>query len=171
MAIYAACAERSAPVLFHTGHPLPVLDTEASHPILIKDVVEEFPELPVWLGHAGAPVWWAEALEVAGAGPRVRLEMSVWLWDDSDEKAEIDFARKILQVGDCLGIDRLMFGTDHVSGAKVRGPDFLQKTMELYQRLPANAVRIGREISEGEMALIMGGVAARDLDWGTGLAP
>jgi predicted TIM-barrel fold metal-dependent hydrolase len=170
MAIYAACAERAAPVLFHTGHPLPVLDTEASNPILIKDVVRAFPELPVWLGHAGAPVWWAEALEVAKAGPNVRLEMSVWLWDDSGPEAELDFARKIVEVGDGLGFDRLMFGTDHVSGSRIRGPKFLHTIVEFYQRLPANAATIGRRISDDEMALIMGGVAAHDLGWGTDLA-
>ncbi|GAA4013464.1 amidohydrolase family protein [Streptomyces plumbiresistens] len=163
MEIYAVCEARRAPVLFHTGHPLPVLEAERSNPLHLKDVVLEFPDLPVWLGHAGAPVWWAEALEVTKSGPNVRLEMSVWLWDDSDMDAEIEFTRKILEAGESVGFDRLMFGTDHVSGVKIRQPGFLPSIVGMYQRLPEHAARLGHAISPDQMSLIMGGVAARDL--------
>jgi predicted TIM-barrel fold metal-dependent hydrolase len=163
MEIYAVCAARHAPVLFHTGHPLPLLDAERSHPLHLREVVLAFPEMPVWLGHAGAPLWWSEALDVAKAGPNVRLEMSVWLWDDSGENAEIEFTRKVLEAGDSVGFDRIMFGTDHVSGTRVRQPGFLGSVVSMYQRLPAHAERLGHAISPEQMSLIMGGVAARDL--------
>jgi uncharacterized protein len=161
--VYALCEERAAPVLFHTGHPLPVLDAERSNPLLLREVATTFPDLPLWLGHAGAPVWWDEALQVAQAGPNVRLEMSVWLWDDSDLEAEVAFTRKVLQVGEELGFDRLLFGTDHVSGAKVRAAGFLGSVLGMYQRLPAHAEALGASISDEQMAAILGGTAARDL--------
>lgn len=163
MEIYAVCEARRAPVLFHTGHPLPLLDAERSNPIHLRNAVLAFPDLPVWLGHAGAPVWWSEALEVAKSGPNVRLEMSVWLWDDSDADAELEFTRKILEAGESVGFDRLLFGTDHVSGVKIRQDGFLDSIIAMYQRLPEHAERLGRTISSEQMSLIMGGVAARDL--------
>ncbi|WP_166880562.1 amidohydrolase family protein [Salinibacterium sp. ZJ450] len=163
MEIYALAVEYDAPVLFHTGDPLPLMNTALSDPILLLDVVRAFPALRVWLGHAGAPTSWAEALEVAGAGPRVRLEMSVWLWDDSDPAAELDFARKILEAADAVGWSRLMFGTDHVSGSKVRGESFLDTVVGKYQRLPDHARTLGGSISAEQLSSLLGGVAAEDL--------
>jgi predicted TIM-barrel fold metal-dependent hydrolase len=150
-------------VLFHTGHPLPVLDTRLSNPILLRDIAATFPRLPLWLGHAGAPAWWEEAIQVAAAGPNVRLEMSVWLWDDSDAEAELDFARKVLEAAGRVGPDRVIFGTDHVSGAKVRPDGFLQRVLGMYRRLPEHAAKLGTAITAEHMALILGGTAAADL--------
>ncbi|MGD6741797.1 amidohydrolase family protein [Streptomyces sp. BH106] len=163
MEIYQVCEVRKAPVLFHTGHPLPLLDAERSNPMHLQNAVLAFPDLPVWLGHAGAPVWWSEALKVAQSGPNVRLEMSVWLWDDSDADAELEFTRKILEAGESIGFDRLLFGTDHVSGSKVRQPDFLDTIVAMYRRIPEHAERLGRTISAEQLSMIMGGVAAHDL--------
>ncbi|MBT2266114.1 amidohydrolase family protein [Rhodococcus erythropolis] len=163
MEIYALCESRGAPVLFHTGHPLPVLDAESSNPSLLKDVAVTFPGMPLWLGHAGAPIWWDEALEVAESGPNVKLEMSVWLWDDSDTAAEVEFTRKVLQAGDRVGFERVLFGTDHVSGAKVRPAEFLKTVTDMFLRLPEHAHALGRQISPEQMASIMGNSAARDL--------
>ncbi len=171
MEIYALCQERRAPVLFHTGHPLPVLDTARSNPILLREVATTFPHLRLWLGHAGAPVWWDEALEVARAGANVRLEMSVWLWDDSDHEAEVSFTRKVLQVGAELGFDRLLFGTDHVSGAKVRPPGFLNTVLGIYRRLPAHAEALGGSVDQDQMAAILGATAAADLGIGARATP
>jgi predicted TIM-barrel fold metal-dependent hydrolase len=163
MEIYGVCAARGVPVLFHTGHPLPILDVESSNPVHLLEVVRTFPELPVWVGHAGAPRWWSEALELAEAGPKVRLEMSVWLWDDSDTAAEYGFTKKILEVGEHLGFDRLLFGTDHVSGSKVRGSEFLRSIVDMYRCIPERAQELGKRVSIDQMALIMGGNALKDL--------
>lgn len=163
MKIYRLCEQHNAPVLFHTGHPLPVLDTERSNPLHLKEIASSFPELPLWLGHAGAPVWWEEALQVAEAGDRVRLEMSVWVWDDSDLPAEIALARKVLEARERVGPGRVIFGTDHVSGRKVRGDTFLRDVLAMYQCIPQHAAELGASISEAEMAAILGGTAARDI--------
>jgi uncharacterized protein len=163
MDIYQVCQERRAPVLFHTGDPLPVLDAERSNPLLLKEVATNFPDLPLWLGHAGAPVWWEEALQVAEAGPKVRLEMSVWVWDDSDEAAEVALAQKVLEAGERVGFDRILFGTDHVSGRKVRDDAFLSTVVGMFQRLPQHAEKLGGVITETELETIMGGAAAADL--------
>jgi predicted TIM-barrel fold metal-dependent hydrolase len=163
MEIYSLCAERTIPMLFHTGDPLPLLDREKSNPILLKEVVQTFSDLPVWLGHAGAPAWWPEALQVAECGPNVRLEMSVWAWGDTDAEGELEFTRHVLEAGTVVGLDRVIFGTDHVSGAKVREPGFLDTVKGIYQRLPANAAALGQVITSAEMDLIMGGTAAHDL--------
>jgi uncharacterized protein len=161
--IYRVCEERRVPVLFHTGHPLPMLDSERSNPTHLKEIAVGFPNLPLWLGHAGAPVWWQEALEVAEAGRNVRLEMSVWVWDDSDEAAEVDLARKVLEARERIGVDRIIFGTDHVSGSKVRGESFLTAVLGMFRRIPEHAEALGGSLSEIELIAILGGTAAADL--------
>lgn len=163
IAVYELCQKYNYPVLFHTGDPLPLLDTELSNPLLLLEIPRRFPELRLWLGHAGAPNWWDQALTVAEAGPNVRLEMSVWVWDDSDEAAEIDLARKVIEAGRRLGYDRIIYGTDHVSGQKVRPAGFLSTVTDMYRRLPVHCERLGTPLSEENLAAILGGTAARDL--------
>ncbi|MUL49885.1 amidohydrolase family protein [Mycobacterium sp. CBMA293] len=162
--IYAICEANRRPVLFHTGHPLPLLDAKRSNPLLLAEIARSFPGMPIWVGHAGAPVWWDEALELAEAGPNVRLEMSVWLWDDSDHDAEIAFTRKILEAGTAVGFDRIIYGTDHVSGSKVRGDEFLRCVTDMFRRLPQHAQALGATIDADSLAAIMGGTAMRDLE-------
>jgi predicted TIM-barrel fold metal-dependent hydrolase len=163
MEVYDVCEQRQRPVLFHTGDPLPLLDTELSDPERLNEIPRRFPDLPIWLGHAGAPDRWEQAIRLAQAGPRVRLEMSVWLWDDSTEEDEIEFARKMLDASDRVGIDRIIFGTDHVSGNKIRPDGFLPTVTDMFRRLPRRCIELGAAVTPDQMDAIMGGTAAKDL--------
>ena len=54
MELYEVCLRHDVPVLFHTGDPLPLLDGDYSRPKHLMPVVEAFPGLKLWIGHAGA---------------------------------------------------------------------------------------------------------------------
>lgn len=162
--LYELCAAYGVPILFHTGDPLPLLDPEYSHPRHLREVVRAFPDLSVWLGHAGAPNAWESAVDVVAASNAACLELSVWLWDDSTADDELALARRIADARDRVGIERILFGSDHVSGRRVRPRGFLNRIVEMFERLPDTGERAGIRISPEELDLIMGGNAARILE-------
>jgi predicted TIM-barrel fold metal-dependent hydrolase len=163
MAVYSVCQRYDVPVLFHTGDPLPLLEAEYSRPIHLMPVVEAFPTLRVWLGHAGAPHLWDEAVSVARASSAASLELSVWLWGDSTRDDEVAMARRVCAAVKELGAERLLFGTDHVSGRKERPSGFLTRVVDMFRALPGTAASIGLMLSQDDLTKIMSGNAARDL--------
>jgi uncharacterized protein len=160
-ALYEVCLAHDVPVLFHTGDPLPVLSSEYGRPKHFWNVVRDFPALKIIMAHAGAPGEFDEALAVAAASDAAVLEMSVWLWDDSSEADEVKTAHVVAQARDRIGIERVMFGTDHVSGQRIRAPGFLPKVTGMFNRLPDTARKAGLSISQTEHDAFMGGNAAR----------
>lgn len=166
MEMYSLAESAGLPVLFHTGDPLPILDRELCNPRHLLPVAQAFPTLKIWVGHAGAPDWWEEACELAAAGPAVKLEMSVWLWGDSDDAARHRWIDKMSDGRRQFGAGRLLFGSDHVSGRKVRGDDFLHTIVEAYRSLidvSASDIAAVTGFTAEELALVMGGNALADL--------
>jgi predicted TIM-barrel fold metal-dependent hydrolase len=161
MPVYEVCAEYDVPVLFHSGHPLPVLKEEYSLPPRYTRVVETFPQLKVIFGHAGAPHDWEGMLRLVEASEAAVLELSLCLWHDSTELQELKLVRQIADARDRVGIERIVFGTDHVSGSRIRPPGFLQMVTGMFERLPETAKRAGVRLSHDEHAMIMGTNAAR----------
>jgi uncharacterized protein len=163
MDLYEICDRHQLPVLFHTGDPLPLLDVEYSRPKHLLPVVEAFPALRLWLGHAGAPDEWEDAVAVVATSDAAALELSVWLWDDSTQSDEIALARRVASARDQVGIERIIFGSDHVSGTKERRPGFLTNVTSRFRALAQTAEKAGVKLTHGELAQILGLNAARDL--------
>jgi len=161
MPLYEVCAEHDVPILFHTGHPLPVLKEEFSHPEHYRRVVQTFPKLKVIFGHAGTPHDWEGMLELVRASEAAVLELSLCLWHDSTDEQELRLARRIADARDRVGIERIVFGTDHVSGYRIRPPGFLETVTAMFKRMPRTSRRAGVRLSEEENAMIMGINATR----------
>lgn len=161
--VYAQCNETRAPVLFHTGDPLPLLNREYSNPSLLREVASSFPDMPIWLGHAGAHRWWTEALDLAAEFANVKLEMSVWVWDDSTPSELDTFYSHMGEAVQVLGADKVLFGTDNVSGTRVRGPGFLGSILTAYRHLPDRLRERGIDLTTEQLAGILGSNALRDL--------
>jgi microsomal dipeptidase-like Zn-dependent dipeptidase len=100
-------------------------------------------------------------LDLVRASEQAVLELSACLWDDSTEIQELRLARRIADARDRVGIERIVFGTDHVSGRRIRPPGFLEKVTGMFRRMPETARRAGVRLSEEENAMIMGINAAR----------
>lgn len=159
--LYELCVEHRVPVLFHTGEPLPKLSARYGDPILLQDVHAAHPELITWIGHAGAKLWWREAVSVAAHSIHSYLELSVWIWDDTPEEEQIAFVRQLAEARDRLGIDRLLFGSDHLAGPRIRGDGFLTKVVDWYRRLPATAAALDISFTDAEVEKLLRGNAAR----------
>jgi predicted TIM-barrel fold metal-dependent hydrolase len=164
MELYEICDRHGLPVLFHSGSPLPLLPLEFSLPHHLMPVVKAFPRLKVWIGHAGAHDWFDDALEVVEASQAASIEMSVWFWHDATEADAVAMAKRLIEARDRVGIERILFGSDHVSGSKERGDVFLPKVASMFLALQQTARDAGIEpLTDVELAQIMGLNAARDL--------
>jgi predicted TIM-barrel fold metal-dependent hydrolase len=166
MSICEVCVEHEVPVLFHTGHPLPLLDAKYSRPEHFDRLVRTFPKLKIIFGHAGAPHDWQGMLQLVQASEQAVLELSVCLWHDSTEMQELQLVRRIAEARDRVGIERIVFGTDHVSGVRVRSRGFLETVTRMFKRMPETAQKAGVHLTRDEHAMIMGGNAARLLGLG-----
>lgn len=89
--------ERGLPVLIHCGHPIFTL------PWSIEELVVNFPDVPVVLGHMGHGniVYINGAIDVAARNPSVYLETS-----------GMPMHTKIAEAVERVGRDRVMYGSD-----------------------------------------------------------
>jgi uncharacterized protein len=72
--VYQMCQERGLPVIFHCGTSVfPGASNRYADPILVEDVVRDFPELTVILAHGGRG-WWYDA-----AGFITSMRENVWI--------------------------------------------------------------------------------------------
>jgi predicted TIM-barrel fold metal-dependent hydrolase len=159
-ALYELCQQYDVPVLFHTGETLPLLSPRYANPIFLQDVHAQFPMLRTLIGHAGAKLWWPEALSVASQSLNSYLEMSVWLWADNTREQQQGLIHRLAEARDVIGIERIVFGSDHLSGRRVRGKSFLPAVVGWLQQLPDHAKGFGVTFSQLEAERILGGNAA-----------
>jgi predicted TIM-barrel fold metal-dependent hydrolase len=160
--IFEICASMGMPVLTHTGRITYPLKARFTHPIHLADVQADFPNLILWFGHAGCPLWWEECVEVASGGVNSYLEVSMWQeLAYGDEEA---FIRKLAHGRDVLGAHRLLFGSDHYSGARFSGSrSQMGPWVMWWHELPDRAKKYGVSFTTEEVDLILGGNAARCL--------
>ena len=152
------CQSAELPVVFHTGGTIGLLSPRFANPLYIQDVQANFPTLTVWLAHAGAQWWWEEAVAVAANGIRTYLELSSW--QDVAFHHEERFIAMLDDARRKLGVERLIFGSDHFSGTRVRGTASLQAWYRWWEELPKRADDCGYSFSEAEVDAILGGNAS-----------
>jgi predicted TIM-barrel fold metal-dependent hydrolase len=134
---YAACAELGLPVSINVGIPGPQVRSRCQDPVLLEDVLIDFPSLTVIGAHMGHP-YEALLIQYMLKWPQLHLMTSAYLatYFDPAIVAFMDSSR---------GRGRLLFASDHpVIPAK--------KALDAARLLP---------ISEEAMDLYLGGAAAR----------
>lgn len=97
--LYAACARRKFPVLFHTGDDR----TDFSTPRRLANVLEKYPDFICIAAHLGGYREWADARAVL-KGTNVYIDTSSSLFAVSAEEARESIRH--------FGVERTMFGTD-----------------------------------------------------------
>lgn len=112
---YALAQEFNLPIGIHTGlagpdHLCPNYNPLLGDPALMKDVLEKFPGLKVWIMHAGAP-YLSGTLETLKSYPNVYADISVLANPDIVKKE--DFTAYMKSLMDAGFADRLMFGSDN----------------------------------------------------------
>jgi uncharacterized protein len=74
---YAICQERGVPVVVHCGtSTFPGALNQYGDPILLDDVLRDFPRLDLVLAHGGRGWWYDAAAFLALTNPRVWIELS-----------------------------------------------------------------------------------------------
>lgn len=74
---YAICQERGVPVVVHCGtSTFPGALNQFADPILLDDVLRDFPRLDLVLAHGGRGWWYDAAAFLALTNPRVWIELS-----------------------------------------------------------------------------------------------
>ena len=160
--IFEICSAQGLPVLSHTGRITYPLKARFTHPIHLADVQADFPNLVLWFGHGGCPLWWEECVEVAAGGVNSYLEVSMWQPQAYDQEEQ--FIRKLAHARDILGAHRLLFGSDHYSGTRFSGErSQLGLWVQWWRELPERARRYGVSFTQEEVELVLGGNAARCL--------
>jgi len=98
--MYAACAKRHLPILFHTGDKRYTY----SAPHRLRNIAEKFPDLLCIGAHFGGYTAWAESMETLQGLPNVLFDTSSTLFAVSPEEA-----RDMLHY---FGVERFMWGCD-----------------------------------------------------------
>jgi len=133
--VYAACAEAGLPVSINVGIPGPQVRSRCQDPVLLEDVLIDFPGLPVIGAHMGHP-YEALLIQYMLKWPQLHLMTSAYLATYMDP-ALVTF------MDSSRGRGRLLFASDHpVIPAK--------KAIDAARALP---------LSEEGMALFLGDAA------------
>jgi predicted TIM-barrel fold metal-dependent hydrolase len=76
-AVYRVCEERGVPVIFHSGvSSFPGSRSSYGDPVLLVDVVEDFPAVQFVFAHGGRGWWYDTAAFLALAKPNVWLDLA-----------------------------------------------------------------------------------------------
>jgi len=135
LAVCRVAMEEGVPVMFHSGGVNYPMRARYGNPVLLCDVQAEFPDLKIIIGHAGYPYQWTDAITVARRNPNAYLEISQWYKLASKNYAK--FVDLLAEIRDEMGTDRILFGSDHLSGPEVGGEKSeLTPWIECIRRLP-----------------------------------
>lgn len=159
--LYEACLERELPVAVHTGGTLGLLRPRFANPLYIQDVQRRYPALTLMIAHCGSDFWWDEAMAVARNGYATYLELSGW--QQFAGQNEDIFVKRLHAAISSAGPDKLVFGSDHISGRKVRGRESYLSWANWFSDLAATGRKYGRKFTNEQVNAILGVNAARML--------
>ncbi len=141
-------------LVVHTG-ALPIPSKSLySHPLLLDELLVDFPNINIIAAHCGWR-WWPELAGIMEWKPRIYGCLTEWqLMAVADYPK---FCRTLRQMIDSMGIDRLMWGTDNPSFTALVS---VKRWIEIIQGLPTEAPD-GIVFTEAEVKAILGGNAER----------
>ncbi|HOB86478.1 MAG TPA: amidohydrolase family protein [Bacillota bacterium] len=141
-------------LITHTGSlPIPSKGLYA-HPLLLDEILVDFPNINIIAAHSGWR-WWPELAGIMEWKPRIYGCLTEW---QLLAVADYDkFCRTLRSMIDQMGIDRLMWGTDNPSFTALVP---VKKWIEIIQGLPENAPE-GIHFTREEVEAILGGNAQR----------
>lgn len=121
---YEVAQKHGIPVLIHTGfsgpNPQQVLSPAfrigTANPLLLEDVIIDFPDLKIVMMHMGWP-FFDEALYILGTYPHVYMETSVAIWLLGDQL----FNRLLREAVATAGSEKILFGTLQMAWPEVIG--------------------------------------------------
>ena len=149
--LYELCAERGAPVVFHTGHSSGRQKSKYGHPMMFDAVAADFPELRLVMGHSGRfEAWSREAFAVAIYKTNTYLDISLWQHFISPD----ELVRQLVWgPRDRVGLDRVLFGSDLIG---IDTSLDLGSGFDLVASMPEWANQLGYRLLPEEIDLVLG---------------
>jgi uncharacterized protein len=135
--VYAVCEELGIPVAINVGVPGPLVRSKCQDPVLLEDVLIDFPDLVVIGAHMGHP-YEALLMQYMMKWPNLYLSTTAYSAKYMDEGL-------VRFMGSSRGIGKVLFGSDHPFLP-------LPRALEAARALP---------LSPEAMAAFLGGTATR----------
>lgn len=112
---YGLAEKYGLPVGIHTGsagpgHDCPNFKEELGNPLMLKELLQHFPKLKVWMMHGGGP-YASEFMEMMKTYPKMYADISVL--NNPKIIPPKEFAAAMKEMIDAGLEDRLMFGSDN----------------------------------------------------------
>jgi predicted TIM-barrel fold metal-dependent hydrolase len=140
----------------NTGPMASPLLSAPANPIYLDEPAADFPDTNFVALHAGQRSGFALALDIARWKPNVYLELALWQGLLLEDEAR--FVSVLNEIKHGIGLDRVVFGSDCPGVSKVMP---LDRWVQTWRDLPNIAARHGVDITEDEVALMLGGTAAK----------
>lgn len=156
--VYQKCLELGLVVIVHTGPEVYPWYSKYGLPIYLDEVANDFPDLPLVIGHAGE-CYWEEAAMIASNKLNLYLDLSWWqtVYLNFTKR---EFYQRLRNLMNIAGSKRVLFGSDWPAMRQVRALDHAAWTRVVLDA-PTLAAEFDIAFSEEEMAKVMGDNTAR----------
>ena len=155
--VYDTARQLGLPVIIHSAFAPPPYLAKYAEPMYVDAVAVDYPDVTFVMAHVGPGLgWYRDAVAVATTKPNVFLEFSMWQGVGDVDPHTV--AEAVTFMRDRVGANRLLFGTDR-TGSKLRVS--VAEWVAVFRTLPETARSFGYEMGEDEVALILGGNAAK----------
>lgn len=154
-------ADLGVPVQIHTRSGIwteldgaNLTESNTAHPIHVARLAHALPTLKLILCHAGYPHWWQAAAQAIADCPNCVLDVSNW---NERLTAPQEIVARLAAWRSLLGIERILFASDQVSGPRFTGArSSLGKWVAFFRDLPAFAQAAGYRFTAEETSRILG---------------
>lgn len=154
-------ADLGVPVQIHTRSGIwteldgaNLTESNTAHPIHVARLAHALPALKLVLCHAGYPHWWQAAAQAIADCPNCVLDVSNW---NERLTAPQEIVARLAAWRSLLGIERILFASDQVSGPRFTGArSSLGKWVAFFRDLPAVAQAAGYRFTAEEASRILG---------------
>lgn len=118
--IYEFAEDHDLPVLIHTGTSVGVGSrNKYADPILVDDVAKDFPRVKIILAHAGRPIWYTTAFQMARFTKNIFLEIS-----SIPPKNILKVLPRLYEIS-----DKVLYGSDFPA---FKGQDLAEYALQVY---------------------------------------
>jgi uncharacterized protein len=174
---WAIAEELGIPVAIHTGASVPGMPYRGrpafrlryGNPLLLEDMLVEFPDLKVYMMHAGGAGPYSEyGLMMMNMYPQLHVDLGVLSWMPGLEGVLETFLRRAQQM---RMLDRVMFGSDQMvwpeaiglAVERINGFDFLtlEEKADIFYNNAARFLGLSEETIERHHAITNPGEAGR----------
>ncbi len=133
------------PVIIHSSSMMVPLKSKYTQPVLFDEIATDFPDLNIIAAHAGGSYGYPQMLPIVSM--KLNLLADISAWQPFADKSYPAFCKALRELLDCMGAERVMFGSDSPSFRSIiSNEDWVQLIKELPQKAPDGIVFTQEEV-------------------------